>query len=305
MELIRCERCNAEHDAGENFCTRCGYDLKPAPPSQSRPTPPSEVRLVACPACGATNAASRRWCGRCRVDLRAVTGEGATVTAPPSALSSPPAGLSDAITQSHEVAPDSGVPALFIVAVTLAALAIVGVLLTILSARGIGLFAGPPEPTGPPEPVALAVRGVDASSALPPSGDVTYEAANLVDDDLETAWVEGASGAGDGEWFEVLLAQPAPISRIVVWNGYQKGEQFRDNARLSRVRIDVGDRTFDADLLDILGPQAVDLPETVVADRARITIVEVYPGERYDDAAVSRVELRGPPDVERGDAGES
>lgn len=205
---------------------------------------------------------------------------------------------SDAFMQPAETE-DRGTPALFIIAVTLAGLAIVGVLLTMLSARGIGLFAGPPEPTGPPEPVALDVRGVDASTALPPSGDVTYAPANVVDDDAETAWLEGASGDGDGEWLELFLAQPAPISRLVVWNGYQKGEHFSDNARLSRVRIDVGDRTFNADLLDIRGPQAVDLPETVVADRVRVTIVEVYPGQRYDDAAVSRIEIRGPPDVDR------
>jgi hypothetical protein len=141
----------------------------------------------------------------------------------------------------------------------------------------------------------LAIRGARASSELPPSGDVTYEAANVLDGDDETAWSEGVSGDGVGEWIELELNGAGEVSRLVIWNGYQKGEQFEDNARVDRVRIELGDRRFDADLLDVRGPQAVDLPQTVRTDRVRLTIMSVHEGRRYADAALSGIELRGPP----------
>jgi hypothetical protein len=207
---------------------------------------------------------------------------------------------SDEWVQVEPVA-EQGTPAIFIVAVTLAGLALGGVLLTILSARGIGLFAGPAEPEGPPEPTILEVSGVRASSELPPSGDVTYEAGNVLDGDTESAWSEGASGDGIGEWIELELAEQGETTRLVIWNGYQKGTQFEDNARVARIRIELGDRRFDADLLDIRGPQAVDLPEPVRTDRVRLTIMDVHAGRRYADVAVSGIEVRGPPAERSGD----
>jgi hypothetical protein len=77
--------------------------------------------------------------------------------------------------------------------------------------------------------------------------------------------------------------------------------QFADNARLSSIRIELGDRRFDADLLDIRGPQAVDLPEPVRTDRVRLTIMDVHAGRRYADVAVSGIEVRGPPAERSGD----
>jgi hypothetical protein len=63
-------------------------------------------------------------------------------------------------------------------------------------------------------------------------------------------------------------------------------------SRPASVRIDLGDRTFTADLLDVDGPQAVDLPEAVEASTVRVTVLAVTPA---DDAnlAVSQVEVRG------------
>jgi hypothetical protein len=307
MADARCPRCEATPQDGVKFCTQCGYDLRAVPDAGAAPAakaPPAakaapatkgdsgqrvDVRLTVCPACGATNAETRRYCGRCRSDLN-----------DPEGLQAQPTAAGSEDDSGEWVAPEPVIeeratPAVFIVAVTLAGLALGGVLLTILSARGVGLFAGPPEPEASPEPEMLAIGGARASSELPPSGDVTYEAANVLDGDEETAWSEGVSGDGVGEWIELELNGAGEVSRLVIWNGYQKGEQFEDNARVDRVRIELGDRRFDADLLDVRGPQAVDLPQTVRTDRVRLTIMSVHEGRRYADAALSGIELRGPP----------
>jgi hypothetical protein len=295
VTATRCPRCDAAQEGGAKFCVRCGYDLRVPTGADAEPdagerassTPARivDVRLTACPACGATNAESRRFCGRCRADLDDPYG-GPQPLAPPD---------DEVEVWVPDAEAEHVTPAVFIVAVTLAGLALGGVILTILSAQGIGLFAGPPEPEGPPEPVALDVRQARASSELPPSGDVTYVAANVLDGNAESAWSEGASGDGTGEWIELVLTHPAEVSRLVVWNGYQKDRHFDDNARVARVRIELGERRFDADLLDVRGPQAVDLPETVRTDRVRLTIMGVHAGRRYEDVALSNIEVRGPP----------
>jgi hypothetical protein len=259
---MRCARCTAEMGDATRFCTRCGEPLQ----------------LVHCPECDVANAASRRFCGRCGTALR---GE-----ASPAA---PPAG--------GPVPSGPGVPAALLVVTVLAALAIIGVVLTILSARGVWLFAGPGEPEAPEEPVAAEVVRVTASSEVPPSGDVVYGATNLVDGDESTAWKEGVAGDGEGEWVELTLPAEVALVRLLVWNGYQQPGRFDEHNRVARARIEVGERSFTADLLDVEGPQAIDLPEAVVADRVRLTILGVHTGLRYEDTAVSRLEVYASPDA--------
>lgn len=291
---MRCPRCDAEHEGQPNFCTRCGYALAagaaslspgasaPASPGTSGPAPgPAETRFVACPACGATNAASRHACGRCGDALDGDETSGAR---------SEPA-MEDV---GDEEAPN-GSPVVFVAAVSLAAVAIVGVILTVLSASGVGPFA---RPAAEPEELAVAVSSVRASSVRPPAGGVASDAEHLVDGDVGTAWRESASGDGVGEWVELQLEGTPSVSRLLVWNGDQRDGAFAAGARPAEVRIDAGDRTFTADLLDIDGPQAIDLPEVVDASVIRLTIAAVEPGE--GGVAISEIEVRGPP-PEAGD----
>lgn len=242
-----------------------------------------------CPVCDGANAASRYFCGRCGATLR----PGARLPdqpLPSPALTGYAAGA-PAATPAAPAARDSGVPATLLVVTVLASLAIVGVLLTILSARGVGLFAGPVPSTTPGEPVPVEAVSAQASSEVPPSGEVTYGPANLLDGDATTAWKEGVAGDGEGEWVELRFAAAVAVTRLLVWNGYQRPGHFRDNNRVASARLEVGDRVFTADLLDVDGPQAIDLPEPVPADRVRLAIAAVHPGMRYEDTAISRLEV--------------
>lgn len=283
MAGLRCPRCDAEQASGTNFCTRCGYDLAPVSPSEpAQPRPGAQPGFVACHTCGATNAASRRRCGRCGVDLSGQADAGA---APPEEPG-----------PEEEVWPEeSGSPVVFIAAITVAALAIVGVIVTILSASGIGFQPDPDETPAQDDEVVLPVSSVRASSVLSPSGGADHEPENLLDGDPATPWREAASGDGIGEWVELELEGSPEVSRLLIWNGDQRDGRYGATSRASRVRIELGDRTFTADLLDVEGPQAVDLPELVEAPSVRVTIVAVVEGSGDSDVALSDIEVRGPP----------
>lgn len=235
------------------------------------------ARLIACPQCGATNAASRMMCGRCGRRLDA------------------PAPEADAGEEPRPVPHSPGRFRLLVAALALiAGSVVVGVVLAFAAARGLGPFTGvvpAPAVTGP---AALETAAASASSAAPAAGDVTYDAANVLDGDPTTAWHEGERGSGIDEWVEVELAAERPVSRVLVWNGYQRQGRFADHARVARMEISVAERVFTVDLRDLQGPQAVDLPEPVTADRVRLTILDVYPGDRYEDTAISEIEIFGP-----------
>jgi F5/8 type C domain len=229
---------------------------------------------MACPRCGAAGGEDANFCVRCGLRLRDDGGLGAGDDAP--------------------VERETSVALLAVTA--LAALLIGGVLATLLGARGIGFLASPQasEPAGA-GPVRLDVSAVTVSSALPPAGAVDYGSENLVDGEPTTAWNEGAAGDGTGEWVEVALTGPADISRVLLWNGYQKGAAFDTNNRVAELRLELSGMPFVAPLLDVEGPQAIKLPQPVRADRVRLVIERVYPGNRYNDAAISDLEIYGEP----------
>lgn len=280
-ERPSCPRCDAPTAAGDSYCTSCGLELAaavdaPAPAASRLPTP--DATIVACPACQAPNAASRARCARCR--------EALSDDAPPLVTDSPvPVPAGDEHDHDHP-------PRVLLAVVAAAACVLIAVLVALLRASGTGPFAGP-RGVAAVAPSPLPVEALSASSSLPGGGSVAYGPENLVDGDPATAWNEGAAGSGAAEWVLLQLREPAPVRRLLVWNGYQKGAEFGDNARVRTLRIELGGRTFAVDLLDTQGPQAVDLPGPVPAASVRLVIDAVYPGERYQDAALSEVAVLG------------
>jgi hypothetical protein len=275
VSAVRCPRCDAEQDAARKFCTRCGYALE-EPQRPPTPAPPVEARFVSCPACGATNAASRRLCGRCGVDLREGT---------------PPAPRVEEVVEGEEPVEEDrpGSPWVFAAVVVVAAVAILGVIATILSASGLGPFAPEVAETEPTE-ILVPVSSARASSVLRGAGGRAHPPEHLLDDDPTTTWRESATGSPVGEWVELQLEGSPTVVRLLVWNGDQSGAGPPTD-RAARVRIDLGDRSFTADLLDVRGPQAIDLPEPVEASAVRLTVVEAD----GDDVALSGLEVRAAP----------
>jgi hypothetical protein len=131
--------------------------------------------------------------------------------------------------------------------------------------------------------------GVQASSQL----DAEYDAGNTRDDRIETAWVEGATGAGVGEWIAFTF-QPQTIQYIEIYPGYGKSsELFYANNRLKRATLIFSDGTrASVQLFDQMRLQTVVLQKAVQASSLRLIIEEVYPGTKYEDTVIAEINWR-------------
>lgn len=119
-----------------------------------------------------------------------------------------------------------------------------------------------------------------------------YPVGNLRDNNPTTAWVEGKSDNGVGEWIDFHFDLGKSIRSIKIINGYGKnGAIYQANNRVKRIKISFDDNTsFITELEDgNLEPQKVMLPETKNVKNVKITILEVYNGTKYNDTCISEV----------------
>jgi hypothetical protein len=79
---------------------------------------------------------------------------------------------------------------------------------------------------------------VTASSTLKSKIPDAYSVKNLFDNNPATAWVEGASGAGKGEWVKIEFEKEVSLDGIVFEPGYRKSyDTFRENAFPTKIAI--------------------------------------------------------------------
>jgi len=200
---------------------------------------------------------------------------------------------------------------------------VLGAILAVLVLYGQPLIAGVPESTPILEGVKLDAQAskdyinllrygcslgcvigweFDASSSLPAQGDNFYSPANLGDYSLSSAWVEGAKGYGIGEKITIRIKgspdqKDIPLTSLEVVNGYAKNRNaWRANSRVKTLKLlQNGKPRFLIHLLDTRTPQAFALPAMSVSggDILSLEIVEVFPGDKYQDTAISEINLYG------------
>lgn len=152
------------------------------------------------------------------------------------------------------------------------------------------------------------VDTVKASSSLTSQGNFSYHAKNAADFSYETAWVEGAKGPGIGEYIEYQFSpESARLEEVKIANGYVKSEKaWKENARVKKLKLyhngkpyailnlkerseqvfSVGPFGFQYYLID--DDKKPTKPWTL-----RFEILEVYPGTRYTDTAISEIHFMG------------
>lgn len=144
---------------------------------------------------------------------------------------------------------------------------------------------------------------VTASSHLPAAGKNRYEVGMLDDGLPATAWVEGNEGSGAGE--RIVFSFPAtyfeetegmkdiPFWGFMIVNGYHKSPNaWRENGRAKRLRLlHNGKPLFVIALQDVMGAQSVGFPSFPIntGDEVALEVLDVYPGERYSDMAISEL----------------
>ncbi|MBN2379393.1 hypothetical protein JXM67_06280 [candidate division WOR-3 bacterium] len=143
----------------------------------------------------------------------------------------------------------------------------------------------------------------EASTFLPAQGENSYEPAMMIDGLARTAWVEGRDDYGEGETVtyrlgfpEGLVGLPDSLMFTGFWvmNGYCKDETtWKANSRVKTLKLSRnGKPLWIIALHDVMYLQDVYFPELMWAksgDIWKVEILEVYPGTKYTDTAISEL----------------
>ena len=142
---------------------------------------------------------------------------------------------------------------------------------------------------------------VNASSSLA-SYDGRYDPKSAYDFNLKTAWSEGVGGLGIGETFTIVLQgyqSSLYATSIDIVNGYIKTDTtWVENGRVKKLRVDVNGEflgnllLFDSKLLQRfdIGKISLDAPNDLIMT---FTILEVYPGAKYEDTLITELTIDG------------
>ncbi len=145
-------------------------------------------------------------------------------------------------------------------------------------------------------------ESVVASSSLSSQGSNSYRASNIKDWNHETAWVEGVSGFGIGEWieFQNISGDGRTLTAVTILNGYVKSDKaWSENARVKRLKVYRDGRPLcilelqNSRSLQTFGLQWVG--DCSHINKLRFEILEVYPGTKYQDTVISEIYFAAAP----------
>ena len=144
-----------------------------------------------------------------------------------------------------------------------------------------------------------SLASMSASSFLRTDRWGQYQAWMAVDGSRETAWVEGAAGAGIGEWIMLTFPGTIEIHSIGMDIGYNRNaDTFAKNNRIKRATLifSNGER-IELGFADRRGLQTIPLVRApgpnIETTYVKVVIEEVYRGSRYDDTCLSEIEVWG------------
>ena len=158
------------------------------------------------------------------------------------------------------------------------------------------------------------ILSIRVSSILDDQGDFDYGPRNLLDGDHSTVWAEGDPGPGRGQGIEVELPEGFRLGSVAIVNGYRRSPAtLRDNARAAEVicglvfpehfrdgrvdyrRVSLADPLAEGYHPRRLGPfqLLLDVGVPLPVRTLRIEVVEVHPGDAFEDLCISELVLLG------------
>lgn len=156
----------------------------------------------------------------------------------------------------------------------------------------------PPRPSAAGESCARSgFETYCVSSMLKPQFGNSYGATNLFDASTGTAWVEGASGNGIGEWITIEFETVRRVKSIHVQNGYQKNPDiFAKNNRVRQLRMLFSGGESQIFILDDkLSAQLLSLRTPIAAYWMQFIIDDVWAGNKYTDTAITKLLVNSDP----------
>jgi hypothetical protein len=160
------------------------------------------------------------------------------------------------------------------------------------------------------------IKTLNVSSFLKPDGFARYGKESMLDRDLRTAWVEGARGPEIGETI-TFEPKDAYITEMAILNGYVADEsRYYANARIKKLRVEIEfkptkephERRVQREITlpdrnyKLFKPRypfssvdwVVEQPQDdAYIDKVKLTILEVYPGSKFEDTAVTELYICG------------
>ena len=132
---------------------------------------------------------------------------------------------------------------------------------------------------------------VCVSSHLAPQAGNSYHAAMSHDGDPATAWVEGASNSGIGEWIELVFERKMRVQTIELIAGYAKNQKiFFANARPAVVQVLADSVPIDVFYLaDSMSFQTLRFDRPIDTKRLRLLILDSRNGSRWSDLGISEI----------------
>ena len=153
---------------------------------------------------------------------------------------------------------------------------------------------------------------VTASSYLKSNNpNFSYVPQNAHDLSYKTAWVEGVKGHGIGEYLTYYFsATSARVTEIIIANGIVVSEKlYRDNSRVKKLKMYINNKpvailnlkdvrreqTFSFEPIGRFYPVDIDQEELAKLPdwTLKFEILEVYPGDKYEDTAITQIYFSG------------
>jgi hypothetical protein len=126
-----------------------------------------------------------------------------------------------------------------------------------------------------------------------------YQSWMAIDTFPETAWVEGATGPGVGEWITLTFPDVIEIHRISLDVGYDRDKDiFFANNRIKKATLIFSNgEQIELEFADTRGMQTIPLVRApgpnIETTFVTIIIEDIYPGTKYDDTCLAEVEIWG------------
>ena len=126
-----------------------------------------------------------------------------------------------------------------------------------------------------------------ASSEIHYQGKI-YRAANAIDGDLTSSWQEDADDDGIGEYLIVYYDQIESVDLIRLRLG--SSGYYKENGRPKTLLFEFSDGSQSQySFPDINKDYYLQLTSTVKTNYIKMTIMDVYPGEKWSDTCISEV----------------
>ena len=140
------------------------------------------------------------------------------------------------------------------------------------------------------ESLGYANVSISASSTLYEKG-IDHSASKVLDGYVDTAWVEGGSGYGIGEYLRIGIPKGTVFHGIGIISGYQKSEDlFWKNSAPTSIIVGSGDVFYRIYLNPEYGYyEEFNLGELVSDGSFYVFIDNVRPGSKYMDTCISEL----------------